>query len=59
MCLTACLLGQLGADVDHLEQGHEEGRGDAALNCKDGCLSDRVSGGALGQGRRAWGGSWR
>mgnify|MGYP001279422069 CR=1 FL=1 len=65
-------LGQLGADVDHLEQGHEEGRGDAALDCKDGCLSDRVSGGAphvrhwgrvRGPGADpaliVWWGSWR
>ena len=37
------LLGQLGADGDHLEQGHEEGRGDTALDCKDSYLSDRVS----------------
>ena len=54
VCLTACLLGQLGADVDHLEQGHEEGRVDAALDCKDGCLSDQVSGGAPHV--RHWGG---
>ena len=39
------LLGQLGADVDHLKQGHEEGMGNAALDSKDGCLSDRVIGG--------------
>ena len=47
-------LGQLGADVDHLKQGHEEGMGNAALDSKDGCLSDRVSGGVPLV--RRWGG---